>query len=177
MQLETEAYIDEYVIEGENTGTFAGDETSITYTPEYPDRWPSFSIPTENISVITFKRNTSLHNNRLLGGFFAAFSILLVLLVYIETFAGQGMNPDVDFITIFLGFLIIGSTATAHEYFTGESPDIIVITIRTDEGEHQIICGALENAEFVDACRELIESHIETKTQNTTLERKLNTDT
>ncbi len=176
MRLETKAYIDEYVIEGENIGTFAGDETTLTYTPEKPDRWPSFAISMENISVISFKRNSSLHNNKLLGWFFVAIALLLLLLVYMESFAGQISNPEVDFITIFLGLLSVGSITTAHEFLTGKSPDIIVIDIQTDSGEQHIICGALADSAFVDACRVLIESDIETRNENMTLERELSTD-
>ncbi|RQG94856.1 hypothetical protein EA473_10175 [Natrarchaeobius chitinivorans] len=173
MYFETEAYIDEYVIDGENTGTFTGDTTSLTYTPEDPDTWPSFLIPTDRVSSITVKRDSSLQRNRFLGWFFAVITGVLILAVYVQAFAGQLSEPRVDSLTVFMVFLIVGGVATTREYFSGDNPDVIAIFIRTDDGGLHLVYGRMRNTEFVEACGQLIESDIKTRNQNPKLEREL----
>lgn len=173
MYFETEAFIDEYVIDGENSGTFAGDDAHITYTPENPDVSPSVSIPTDEITSVTFKRDTSLYRNKLLGWFFAVITVLLISVVYVDSFAGQITDPDVDFITFFLTLLILGGISTTWEYFNGEDYDIIVTHIRTDDGESHVFTGRMKNTEFVEVCGELIESNLETRNRNKKLKTEL----
>ncbi|MDJ1434615.1 hypothetical protein [Halostagnicola sp. A-GB9-2] len=173
MHFETEAFIDEYVIDGENTGIFAGDDTHITYTPENPDVSPSVSISTDEITSVTFKRDTSLYRNKLLGWFFAVITVLLILVVYMVSFAGQITDPDVNFITFFMTLLIIGGVSTTYEYFNGEDYDIIVTYIRTNDGEFHVFTGRMKNTEFVETCGELIESDLETRNQNKKLKTEL----
>ena len=173
MYFETEAYLDEYVIDGENSGIFAGDDTRITYTPRDPDTGSPVAIPTDEVTSITFKRDTTLQHNKILGVFFALITGLLILVVYMLSFAGQPTNPDVDYTTFFMGFLILGGISTTYDYFSGDDYDIIVTSIRTDDGESHVFTGRLKNTEFVNACGELIESDLETRNRNEKLDTKL----
>ncbi|MFP9193049.1 hypothetical protein ACLI4Q_15525 [Natrialbaceae archaeon A-CW1-1] len=172
MNFETEAYIDEYVIDGENSGVFAGDDTSITYTPENPDIPPSVSIPTDEITSVTFKRDTTLLRNRPLGWFFAAITLVLIFAVYIFYFAGTD-PPGLEYEMLFFVFLIIGGISTTYNYFSSEDYDIIIVQIRTDDGESHVFTGRLNDTEFVGACGELIESDIETQNLNKKLRTEL----
>ena len=172
MYFETEAYLDEYVIGGENHGAFSGDDTSITYTPADQDTWSHVCIPTDEITSVTFKRDTTLQRNRLLGWFFAGITLLLILVVYFYSFAGHVTDPNLDFITLFMCFLVLGGLSTTHEYFSGEDYDIIVTYIRTDDDCH-VFTGRLQNTTFVDACGELIESDLETTNKNEKLQTTL----
>ncbi|MCL9814420.1 hypothetical protein [Natranaeroarchaeum aerophilus] len=162
MKFKAVAYVDEYVIDGENTGTFAGDDTHITYSPEDASTWPSFSIPTDEVTSITINRDTTLTQNRFLGWFFAAITAVLVIFTYMMSFAGQITNPEVNSITLIMGFFILGGFTTTVEYFTRESHDVIVVNIKTDNDEHHAVHGRRSNNEFVEACNELITSDLET---------------
>ncbi len=173
MYFETEAYIDEYVIDGENRGIFAGNDTHITYTPTDPDTWSPVTIPTDEVASITFRRDTTLQGNKLLGWFFAIITVLLVLVVYAVSFAGQITDPDVDLVTVFMCFLVLGGLSTTYDYLNGEDYDIIVTDIRTDRGDSHVFTGRMKNTEFVEACRELAESDLETRNQNETLKTAL----
>lgn len=175
MEFETEAYIDEYVVEGENTGTFAGDTSSLTYIPEDPDTWPSFSVPTETVTRITFGRDTSLHNNRFLGVFFAGFTVLLTILTYLTFFAGQITSPELNATTFFMFFAIVGSISITYDALAGENHDVVSVSIRTNDDEQHVLFGRMENAEFVEACEQLLESELDTRSQNKELDRKLST--
>ena len=126
MDFEAVAYVNEYVIDGENTGIFAGDDTNITYSPEDTSTWPSFSIPTDEVTSITINRDTTLTKNRFLGWFFAATTAALMILTYMISFAGQITNPEINSITLIMGFLILGGFTTTVEYFTRESHDVIL---------------------------------------------------
>ena len=170
MYFEAESYIDEYVIDGNNSGTLAGDDASVTYTPDDTGVGSAVTISTDEITSITFKRNTTLSRNRLLGWFFAAITVLLLVLVYAYSFAGQHTDPTVDFISLFLGVLLIGGISTTYEYFNGENYDVIVVSINTDDDDRHVFTGRVKNTEFVDACGELIESEIETRNRNTKLD-------
>ena len=170
MEFETGVYVDEYVIDGANSGVFAGDDTRITYTPDHGESGVSFVIPTDEIATITFDRDTSLLRNRLLGWFFAGITLVLILALYLSSFAGRPTSPDVSFLSIFLGFLIIGGISTTYEYVTGESYDVVVLSIRTDDDELYTVCGRRGNPAFVAACNELIESDIETRDRSGKLE-------
>lgn len=173
MYFETEAFIHEYVIDGENSGILVGDDAHITYTPENPDVSPSVSIPTDEISSVTFRRDRSLYRNKLLGWFFAVITVLLISVVYVDSFAGQITDPDVDFITFFVTLLILGGISTTFVYFNGEDYDVIVTDIRTDDGESHVFAGRMKNTEFVAMCAELIRSDLETRNQNEKLETEL----
>ena len=170
MHFEAESYLDEYVIDGANSGTFAGDDASVTYTPDDAEMGSPVAIPTDEIASITFKRNTTLCRNRLLGWFFAGITLLLLVLVYLYSFAGRHTDPTVDFISFFLGILFVGGLSTTYEYINGENHDVIVISISTDDDDRHVFAGRVKNAEFVDACGELIGSDIETRNRNTKLD-------
>lgn len=173
MEFETEAYINEYVINGENTGKFTGNETSITYTPVNTELWDAISIPTENITNIRFERSTALIRNRFLGWFFAILTGLMIIITYGEFFHGQIMNPELNGVAFFMFFLIIGGISTTYEYFKDENYDVILIHIETNAESH-IFTGRIKNTEFVEACGELIESDLETINQNEKLRSELN---
>ncbi|MFP8890387.1 FixH family protein [Natrialbaceae archaeon A-CW2] len=172
MNFETEACIGEYVIDGENTGIFAGDDTSITYTPDNPEISQSVTIPIDEITSVTFKRDTTLLGNRFLGWFFGGITIVLIVTVYMFYFAGT--NPSgLEIEAVFLLFLIIGGIATTYNYLNGEECDVIVASVRTNDGESQVFAGRMKNTEFVGACCELIESDIETRNLNEKLGSEL----
>ncbi|WP_254864105.1 hypothetical protein [Halovivax gelatinilyticus] len=173
MQFETEAYIDEYVIDGKNSGTFAGDNTGITYTPDVSGAGSPVSVSTDEIASITFKRDATLQQNRFLGWFFAVFTVVLVSSTYVLYFAGQPTNPDFDHTALFMGVLIVGSLATTYDYFNGEDYDVIVAHIRTDDGDSHVFTGRIKNTEFVDACGNLLETDIETRNLNEKLDAVL----
>ncbi|MCL9812288.1 hypothetical protein [Natranaeroarchaeum aerophilus] len=169
MDFEALGYIDEYVIDGENSGIFAGDDTHITYSPEDPSTWPSFSIPADEVTSITINRDTTLTRNRFLGWFFAATTAGLVILSYMMFFAGQITNPEVNSITLIMGFLILGGFTTTVEYFRRESHDVIVIGIKTDRDRRYTVHGRRSDNEFVEACNDLIRSDLETAIRNKNL--------
>ncbi|NGM68524.1 hypothetical protein G6M89_05775 [Natronolimnobius sp. AArcel1] len=172
MYFETEAFIDEYVIDGENIGIFAGDDSHITYTPKNTDTSSAVSLPTDDITSVTFTRDTSLYRNNLLGWFFAIITVGLIFGIYMLSFAGRLTDPDVDLFTVFVSLLIIGGISTTYDYFNGEDYDIVVITIRTTEDESHVFTGRIKHTEFVEACGELIESDLETRNQNKKLKAK-----
>lgn len=174
MNFETEAYIDEYVIDGENTGTFTGDNTTLTYTPDNTETWSVITIPTESITSITIKRNTSLYRNRLLGWFFAALTVFLMFVIYVLAFLDQNPHPNQDFLIGFVVLLTIGGIFTTYEYFKRRDHDVIDMYIRTEDDEVHIISHDMKNTDFIEACGELIESDIETQNRNTKLETELN---
>lgn len=162
MNFEAVAYIGEYVIDGENTGIFAGDDTHITYSPEDPSAWPSFSIPTDEITGVTVNRDTTLTHNRFIGWVFAAVTVFMVAILYMQAFAGQITNPEVNGITILMGVLTLGGVTTTFEYLTRESHDVIAIVIKTENDRHYSVYGRRSNKEFVEACGEVIGSDLET---------------
>jgi len=176
MDFETKAQIDEYVIGGGNTGVFTGDDTTITYTPENPAHSPLVSIPTHEISSITFRRDTTLLRSSLLGWFFAGITLVLIVVVYFFTFAGsnQGLtNPDVNLTTLMLLLFIVGGVTTTYEYFNGEEYDVIIAVIETEDDDSTVLAGRIQNTEFVEACGELLESDLETRNQNAKLKSEL----
>lgn len=144
MNFETEAYIDEYVIDGRNTGVFAGDDTSITYTPEHSDMSSSVSIPTDEITSVTFRRNTSFLRNQFLGWFFAAVTLVLILIVSLFTvgaITGGSISQRMMLMILFMFLMVLGGISTTYEYFNGEEYDVIIASIRSDDGESQVFTG------------------------------------
>ena len=131
------------------------------------------SIPTDEVSSITFKRDTTLQHNAILGWYFAIVTVVLILVVYTVSFAGQLTDPDVDLFTVFTCFPILGGISTTDDYVTGDDYDAIVTAIETDDGESHVFTGRIKNTEFVEACGELIESDLETRNQNTKLKTEL----
>ena len=173
MNVAAEASIGEYVIDGENTGTFAVDDASLTVTPVDPVAWPSFAVPTRKVTSITFKRDTTLHRNGILGWFFAGVTALLIVIGYFDSFVGQPMDPDLSLVTFILGLFIFGGVSTTYDYLAGENDDVIVVSIRTDDGEHHIVTGRMKNTAFVEACAKRVESNIETRNRSEALRRHL----
>jgi len=176
MNFETEAYIEEYVIDGKNTGTFAGDEANITYSPENQDMSSPVSIPTDKIDSIIFRRDTSLLRNRFLGWFFAAVTLVLMFILGVFSVgaikAGM-MDRNMMFLGGFLLMLVLGGISTTYEYFNDEEYDVVVILIETEDAESHIFAQRIKNTNFVESCHKLIESDIETENQNKRLEAEL----
>ena len=170
-EFQTNAHIDEYVIDREDFGTFSASNESLTYTrPE--DESPT-RIPLTEIDTVQFERNTTLHHMRFLG----VSSVILALILTIIPTGQMYLNglPTTQPTALVFGFIYllgIGAWVTAYDYLAVGNHDVVDLYIRTGDETH-VICGSFENAAFVHACERLIDSDIPTTNQNSKLATKI----
>ncbi|WP_050031730.1 hypothetical protein [Halorubrum halophilum] len=170
-EFHTKAHIDEYVLERDDVGTFTASDERLTYAqPE--DESPT-SIPLTEIKTIQFERNTTLHHMRFLG---VCSVVVAFILTGIPT-ASIYLNglPATQTEVLILGFVYlfaIGAWSTAYDYLSVGNHDVIDLYIRTADEAH-VVCGSVDDTEFVHACEQLIDSDIATTNQNSKLTSKI----
>ena len=170
MEFETDAHVDEYVIDGEHTVSFAAADGELTYDRPHVDA--VVSIPVGDANAIEFERDTTLHRQHFLGAFFLVLSLALTAGAGLPVYLGVIETPSQAAIVAFLALLAIGGWNTTYEYLSHSNRDVIDIYISTDEDTH-VLCGEIGDTEFVDACGALIASEIPTTNHNAKLEAEL----
>lgn len=170
MNFRTEAHVDEYIIDSDVTRSFSASNGELAYTRPYEDS--TVSIPISDVKNIEFERNTTLHRHMFLGAFFLILSLFLTVGTTIPVYLGYIETRNEIAITVFLYLFAIGGWNTTYEYLSHSNRDVIDIYIITDEETHAL-CGEIGEDEFVNACKELINSDIPTTNYNPKLESKL----
>lgn len=164
MKFETEAHVNEYVIDAERLAKFSASDDVLTYTrPRFPEDGP-VTIPVDEITEIQFERNTTLHRYKLMGLFFVVIAFLFTAVTSIGVYEIVRSDELILHTVLFYGFLglfTIGAWSTSYNYLQHENHDVIDIYIRTNEDVH-VVCGNIKNAEFVDATKQLLNSDIST---------------
>lgn len=170
-KFQTRAHIDEFVLGGDDVGTFSASADRLMYTR--PGDVSPTSIPLTEIETIQFERNTTLHHMKFLGVSSVILAFVLTLVPSINIYL-QGL-PKTQTEALLFGFIYlfaIGAWSTAYDYLSVGNHDIIDLYIRTADEAH-IICGSLDNTTFVHACEQLIDSDISTTNQNAKLSSKI----
>ncbi|WP_424015269.1 hypothetical protein ACOZ35_04555 [Halorubrum xinjiangense] len=170
MEFTTEAHVDEYVIDSENTGVFAASDGELTYTRSDEDA--AVSIPVSEANSVEFGRDTSLRRHAFLGLFFLVLSLVLTVGTAVLVYQGQVETRTEIALVGFLSLFAVGGWNTTYEFLSHSERDVIDVYIATDAETH-VLCGEIRDTEFVDACGELIESEIPTTNRNPRLEAEL----
>ena len=170
MDFKTEAHVDEYVIDSDDTVSFSGSDRELTYARPHGDA--SVSIPVSDAVRVEFDRDTSLHRHTLLGLFFLLLSLTLTTGAVAPVYLGQiGSRNEIALVVLLLIFAV-GGWNTTYEYLSHSDHDVIDVYITTEERTH-VLCGEIGDDEFVDACEALIDSDIPTTNRNPTLKTEL----
>jgi len=170
MDFETDAHVDEYVIDGEHTVTFAASDGELRY--DRPREDGVVSIPIGDANGIEFERDTTLHRQQFLGAFFLVLSLALTAGASVPVYLGVVETPTQAALAAFLALFAIGGWNTTYEFLSHSNRDVIDVYITTDEDTH-VLCGEIGDAEFVAACGALIASEIPTTNHNPKLEAEL----
>jgi len=170
MNFQTEAHIDEYVIDSDTTSSFSASDGKLTYTRPHEDA--TVSIPVSDVTNIEFDRNTTLHRHTFLGVFFFVISLVLTVGAVVPLSLGQVQTRNEIVLVAFLSLFAIGGWSTTYEFLSHSNRDVIDIYITTEEETH-VLCGAVGDTDFVDACEALIDSDIPTTNHNPKLEGEL----
>ena len=170
MNFQTEAHIDEYVIDSDTTTSFSASDEELTYTRPHEDA--AVSIPVSDAINIEFDRNTTLHRHMFLGVFFFIISLLLTVGTVVPVYLGYIETRNDIALVALLSLFTIGGWNTTYEFLSHSNRDVIDMYITTEEETH-VLCGAIGDADFVDACEALINSDIPTTNHNPKLEAEL----
>ncbi|WP_434522003.1 hypothetical protein [Halorubrum sp. AS12] len=170
MDFKTEAHVDEYIIDSEDTAMFAASDGELTYTR--PEADAAVSIPVGDAVHVEFDRDTSLHRHVFLGLFFLVLSLVLTVGTAVLVYQGQVETRTEIGLVAFLSLFAVGGWNTTYDFLSHSNRDVIDVYITT-EAETHVLCGEIGDAEFVDACEELIESDIPTRNRNPKLEAEL----
>lgn len=174
MNFQTEAHVDEYVIDSDTTASFSASDGELTYTRPHEDG--TVSIPVSDATNIEFDRNTTLHRHTFLGVFFLVLSLVLTVGTVVPVYLGHIETRNEIALVAFLSLFAIGGWSTTYDYLSHSNRDVIDIYITTEEETH-VLCGAIGDTEFVDACGALINSDISTTNHNPKLEGELEQST
>ena len=170
MEFTTEAHVDEYVIDSENTAVFAASDGELTYTRPGADA--AVSIPVSEANGVEFGRDTSLRRHAFLGLFFLALSLVLTVGAGVLVYQGQVETRTEIALVGFLSLFAVGGWNTTYEFLSHSERDVIDVYIATDAETH-VLRGEIGDTEFVDACGALVESEIPTTNRNPRLEAEL----
>lgn len=170
MDFSTEAHVDEYVVNSERTVSFTAADGELAYAP--PSEDVPVSIPVDDVTGVAFERNTSLLRHTFLGLFFLALSLVLTAGTAAAVYFGQVETRTEIAFAAFFALFAVGSWNATHDFLAGPDRDVIDVYITTEERTH-VLCGELADAEFVDACAELVDADVPTTNRNPTLEAEL----
>ena len=170
MDFSTEAHVDEYVVNSDRTVSFTAADGELTYAPPTEDA--PVSIPVSEVTGVEFERNTSLLRHTFLGLFFLALSLVLSAGTAAAVYVGHVETRTEVALAAFLALFAVGSWNVTHDFLTGPNREVIDVYITTEERTH-VLCGEAGDAEFVDACGELVESDMPTTNRNPKLEAEL----
>ena len=170
MYFETEAHVDEYVIDSEDTAVFAASDGELTYARPGADE--GVSIPVSEANSVEFGRDTSLRRHTFLGVFFLVLSLVLTVGTGLLVYQGRVGTPTEIALVGFLSLFAVGGWNATYEFLSHSDRDVIDVYIATDAETH-VLCGEIRDAEFVGACEALIESEIPTTNRNPRLEAEL----
>ncbi|MDB2240114.1 hypothetical protein DJ83_13705 [Halorubrum ezzemoulense] len=163
MNFTTEAHLDEYIIDGENTVSFSASDGELTYRRPSADE--PVSIPVRDITSVEFERDTSLHRHTFLGLFFLVLSLVLTVGAIGLVYTGRvETRPEIAF-AAFLGLFAVGGWNTTRDFLSHSDRDVIDVYVNT-EAETHVLCGEVGHAAFVDACGQLIDSDVPTTNRN-----------
>ena len=166
-EFHTKAHIDEYVLGRDKLGTFSASDGRLTYAR--PEDESATSIPLTEVTTIRFERNTTLHHMNFLGICAVALAFVLTSIPTARIYLNGVPETQAEALIVGLvSLLAIGAWFTAHDYLSVGNHDIIDLYIRTAEESH-VVCGSVDDTEFVDACERLINSNVSTTNQNSKL--------
>ena len=170
MDFATEAHVDEYVVNSEQTVSFTAADGELAYAPPSEDAPVSTSVG--DVAGVEFERNTSFLRHTLLGLFFLALSLVLTAGTAAAVYVGQVETRTEVAFAAFFALFAVGSWNATRDFLVGPDREVIDVYITTEERTH-VLCGELSDAEFVDACGELIRSDVPTTNRNPKLEAEL----
>ncbi|GAA0533664.1 hypothetical protein ABNG02_09340 [Halorubrum ejinorense] len=171
MDFETEAHVDEYVIDSDDTAVFAASDGELTYTR--PGEEGMVSIPVSDANSVEFDRNTGFHRHTFLGLFFLVLSLILTVGTALLVYQGHAETRTEVALAAFLSLFAIGGWNTTYDFLSHSNRDVIDVYITTEAKTH-VLCGEIGDAEFVNACQQLSDSDIPTSNRNRKLEATLN---
>jgi hypothetical protein len=170
MDFTTEAHVGEYVVNSERTVSFTAADEKLSYAP--PSEDAPVSIPVDDVTGVAFERNTAFLRHTFLGLFFLLVSLILTVGVIASVYLGQVETRTEIAFAGFLGAFAVGGWNVTYGLLSRPNREVIDVYITTEERTH-ILCGELSDAEFVDACGELIGSDAPTTNRNPKLEAEL----
>lgn len=171
MNFTTEAHVDEYIIDSDNTVPFTGSDGTLTYTSQ--DSESKTSIPINDTNTILFEQDDTLNRHTFLGVFFSIVALVLTALPSYLLYTKTISTPEQGLFVAFLYVFAVASWNSAYEFLSHTDREVIYIHIDTDEQTH-VLGGDLDDEGFVNACEELIESDAPTVNHNLSLEKKIN---
>ena len=170
MDFATEAHVDEYVVNSDRTVSFTATDGEIAYAP--PSKDAPVSISVGDVAGVEFERNTSFLRHTFLGLFFLALSLVLTAGTVAAVYVGHVETRTEIAFAAFFALFAVGSWNATHDFLAGPDREVVDVYIATEARTH-ILCGELGDAEFVDACAELIGSDVPTTNRNPELEAAL----
>jgi len=169
MNFTTDAHVDEYVVDADRTATFSGSDGELSYTLPSEE---VVSIPTADAVSVEFERNTAFRRHTFLGLFFALLALVLTVGTVASVSLGRVGTRTEMALAAFLALFAVGGWNATYNTLTGSNREVIDVYIATEERTH-VLCGELGEAEFVDACAELVDSDVPTTNRNPKLEAEL----
>lgn len=170
LDFETDAHVDEYVVDAENTTVFAASDGEFTYTR--PGESAPVLIPVGDVKGVEFDRNAGLRRHTLLGLFFLVLSLVLTVGTAFLVYQGRVETPREIGLAAFLAVFVIGGWNTAFSLLSRPDRDVIDVYV-TAEADTHVLCGEIQDAAFVDACQQLVDSEVPTTNRNRALEAEL----
>lgn len=170
MDFETEAHVDEYIINSDDTAVFAASDKELTYTR--PGEEGAVSIPVSDANNVEFDRNAGFHRHTFLGLFFLVLSLILTVGTAVLVYQGHVETRTEIALAAFLSLFAIGGWNTTYDFLSHSGHDVIDVYITTETKTH-VLCGEMADTEFVDACQQLSDSGIPTTNRNQKLESEL----
>lgn len=171
MDFETEAHVDEYIIDSDDPAVFAASDGELTYTR--PSEKGVVSIPVSDANSVDFDRNAGFHRHTFLGLFFLVLSLILTVGTAVLVYQGHVETRTEIALAAFLSLFAIGGWNATYEFLSYSGHDVIDVYITTETETH-VLCGEIGDSEFVNACQQLSDSDIPTSSRNRKLEAKLN---
>ena len=170
MNFTTEAHVDEYVINSERTVSFTAADGELSYAR--PSEDAPVSIPVGDVTGVEFERNTAFLRHTFLGLFFLLLSLVLTVGIVASVYLGRVETRTEIAFAGFLGIFAVGGWNVTYGLLSRSNHEVIDVYIATEERTH-VLCGELTDAEFVDACGELVDSDLATTNRNPKLEAEL----
>ncbi|RLM72357.1 hypothetical protein [Halorubrum sp. Atlit-26R] len=170
MDFATEAHVGEYVVNSERTVSFTAADGEVSYAP--PSEDTPVSVPVGDVTAVEFERNTAFLRHTFLGLFFLLVSLVLTVGIVAAVYLGRVETRTEVAFAGFLGLFAVGGWNVTYGLLSRPNREVIDVYITTEERTH-VLCGELADAEFVDACGELIGSDVPTTNRNPKLEAEL----
>ncbi|VTT88404.1 hypothetical protein DM2_1738 [Halorubrum sp. DM2] len=170
LDFETDAHVDEYVVDAENTTVFAASDGELTYTRA--GETAAVSVPVGDVNGVEFDRNDGLRRHTFLGLFFLVLSLVLTVGTVLLVYQGRVESPREIGLAAFLSVFVIGGWNTAYDLLSRSDRDVIDVYVTTEADTH-VLCGEIGDAEFVNACQQLVDSRLPTTNRHPALEAEL----